>query len=77
MCLRDNISLLTEGVSVEIDRAPVYGSHVTRPAFYDGVDAYGEAHLKPVHSISVDGVPILNVFRLDGDAWARALAKQE
>ena len=75
--LCEDISLLGGPIHVEPDATPVYVSHVTRPVFYDGIYSYCAAHLEPAYSIEVDGVPILNVFRLDATSWMKAVAYLE
>ena len=42
----------------------VYVMYVTRPAFYNDLARSAERGLSPVHEITVDGLPILKIFRL-------------
>lgn len=44
---------------------PVYVMFVTRPGFYDQVAQYCVSELKPVYQIIVDGVSVLQIFRLN------------
>jgi hypothetical protein len=69
--LRKDIQLRVGGQPGDGTSTPVYVSHITRPGLFDAVDRYCESNLDPVYSIYVDGVPILNVFRIDASSWAQ------
>jgi hypothetical protein len=43
---------------------PTYVMFITRKSWYDPVAAFCEQTLSPVHEITVDGLPILKIYRL-------------
>ena len=71
--LRDDITLLQEDTLDENVPTPVYVSHITRPVFYDTIDHYCDQNMDPVHAVTVDGLSILKIYRLERSTWVEAL----
>lgn len=65
--LRQDIGLIEEPVvRLKVDQGyPVYVMFITRPDWYDSAAKYSVQNLKPVHQITVDGAPILLIYKLD------------
>ncbi|MCC6146022.1 MAG: glycosyltransferase family 39 protein [Anaerolineaceae bacterium] len=68
--LRDDLRLLPEDETPALngDAAPVYVMYVTRPESSNEVTQYCERNLKPVYQIEAQGVALLKIYRLDGEA---------
>lgn len=64
--LRKDIMIIQSKSIKENLRAgrPTYIMFVTRKEFYDSAVAFCEQNLLPIHEITVDGLPILKIYRL-------------
>lgn len=66
--LREDIKVIGKqdaALIEDIDR-PVYVMFITRPGFYDDVALDCVQNRTPLHEISVQGVPLLQIYRLPG-----------
>jgi hypothetical protein len=51
----------------------VYVMYITRVDKYGPITAFTDAHLTPIHTIAVEGVPLLKIVRTDAGTLAQSV----